>query len=165
MNELNVVGVGNSEALRYEVVFDQYVPMEVRSSSGPIGAGFLRLGDYSATLLELSIEPHTQRLRGATLTSVAKLVSWPSIWVTGSYNGPPILSTGFDRYRVQDLSVQFEVALGDDGIVVFWDRLNDCVAYECGRVRFLARAGVLSGIWCTDVKKTERALFLGACAA
>jgi hypothetical protein len=158
MDSLRVVGV-DSSIVRHDVLFDGYVPLCVSSYSEPIGAGFLRLGDYSTTLLELTVEPHVQRVRGATLTSLGGLEAWPEVGVRRAQPGSPILNTTFSGYRVDDLAVEFRVAAGEHGILIFWEALEDCEACESGRVRFLVAGGFLAGIWCTHVTKEERELF------
>jgi hypothetical protein len=161
MEALKVVAQ-DSQKLHYEALFDEFVPLRLRSYAQPIGAGFVRLGDFSETLLELAIEPRTQRLRGITLTSVGHLDQWPAISLASESPGVPVLGTNFEESRVEDLPVQFKVAHGENGIVIFWDALDGCEAWNCGRLRSLVRQGNLVGVWCMDVTETERRLFLAA---
>lgn len=158
MEALRVVAV-DSSIVHHEVLFDEYVPLRVRSYSQPLGAGVVRLGDYSRTLLELAVEPHVQRLRGVTLTSVASVEAWPAMSLGEPRTGTPIVGTTFREYRVDDLALEFKVAVGDEGIVVFWDGLEDCEACDCGRVKYLVARGFLAGFWCTQVTLKERELF------
>jgi hypothetical protein len=159
MESLRVVAVDNS-IVQHDAFFDEYVPLRIRSYSQPLGAGVVRLGDYSRTLLELMIEPHSQRLRGATLTSLDRLDAWPAVSLGQSQSGTPILGTTFSDRRIDDLSLDFRVAIADEGILIFWEGLQDCDVCDCGRIQFLVAGGVLAGIWCTQLTTKERELFL-----
>lgn len=155
---LKVAGVDRSTSM-HEVCFDEYVPLAVRSHAPPLGAGVLRLGDGSQTLLELGGQPYSQRLMKVTLVSLVGLDAWPAVDVKNSYVGSPILGTDFTDYEVIDLGIAFRVAIGDEAIIIFWDELASSDAYSCGRVTYLVSKGYLAGIWCTDLTPKEFELF------
>jgi hypothetical protein len=148
-----------------ELEFDEFVPLRMRSYRRPLGAGVLRLGNYSTTLLELLIEPISQVLRGVTVTSAGLLVPWPRISVSGDTEGLPVLSTDFEGWRVVDLPIDFKVAVREREILVFWDKLEECDAVTCGRFRFLISSARLAGLWCLGLTKDEENLFRSLAAS
>jgi hypothetical protein len=158
MEALHVVGA-DPGGPAHEASFDGYVPLRVRSAAGPIGAALVRLGDFSRTLVELAVEPGTQRLRGVTLTSLADLGVWPALTATRTHRGPPVLATTFAERGVVERAATVEVADGPEGVVVTWAPLEAVEAYDSGRVRYLVARGVLAGVWCTGVTPEERARF------
>ena len=125
MNEIRVDGVAAS-VVGHEVIFDAYVPLQVRSYAQPLWSGVVRLGDYSRTLLELTVECNSNRLRGVTLTSLLRLDDWPLVRVGRAQAGSPVLGTALDERRVISLAEDFNVAVGESGILSFWAPLDAC---------------------------------------
>jgi hypothetical protein len=158
LEPLRVIGVDHAN-VHHEPMFDEYVPLRVRSYSQPLGAAVVRLGDYSSTLLELVVECQSQHLRGLTLVSLAEVSPWPELRVQRAQPGAPILGTSFTDRAVLDLALEFKVAVGDEGILIFWQGLDDCESCDAGRVRYLVRAGILAAVWCTEVTQNERDVF------
>jgi hypothetical protein len=156
MRELVITGVREIGDVRCELEFDGFIPLQIRTYQEPIGAGFLRLGNYSTTLLELAIEPHSQTVRGAVITSMSELAAWPALSIVSQMDGLPVLATDFQEWRVIDLDLGFEVATRASEFVAFWGPLDGCTAYACGRFRFLAHEGRLVGILCVELTSEEQ---------
>jgi len=158
MDELRVRDV-DSSIVEHTVFFDEYIPVDVRSYAQPLGAGAVRLGDYSRTLLELTVECNSNRLRGATLTSVLELSPWPVVQIRSVQRGTPVLGTAFSERRVVSLTREFNVAVTESSILVYWAELEQCDACDCGRVQYLVAEGFLAGIRCTGLTQAELRLF------
>lgn len=138
---------------------DELVPLQFRAYKEPLGAGYLRLGNYSTTLIELAVEPYSQVLHGLTITSIALLSPWPSFSVSAIQEGLPVLATDFEEWQVLDLEEDFIASAHQDEIVVSWDDLGPCEAYAFDRVRFLVRDGVLAGVWFVGLTEGESRRF------
>lgn len=139
--------------------FDEFVPLQFRSFREPLGAGYLRLGNYSSTLIELAVEPHTQMLRGVTVTSIDTLSPWPSFSVMAVHQGLPVLATDFADWKVLDLEQTFSVSAREGEIVVFWGALGECDVCAFDRVRFLVCGGMLAGVWFVGLTAGETQRF------
>jgi hypothetical protein len=139
----------------FQLEFDEWVPLQFKTYSKPLGSGFLRLGNYRTQLVEICVEPHFQVVRGLTLTSFDGLSPWPSFSETNSSEGLPILATDFEGWKVVDLDQDFRVALRDNRLMIFWDTLGACESYIFGRARFLARGGDLVGVSFGDLAADE----------
>ena len=141
--------------------FDEYVPLRFRTYTDGIGAGYLRLGNYSTSLLELIIEPCTQMLRGFTVTSFNRLSTWPQFSVRDVSRGLPVLSTDFDfeGSGILDLPIEFRVSVREREVLVAWADLEQCDAYRLDRIRFLVQGGYLRGIWITELTEVEMNYF------
>src|SRR5262245_56875639 len=74
------------------LVVDGYVPLAFESCCDRSPAGYLRLGNYSTTLVELAVEVGTQVLRGLTVVSIDRISEWPGFGVTDVEDGLPTLS-------------------------------------------------------------------------
>jgi len=152
---LRTTGVRVVDSATSSLEFDEFVPLQFRTFQEPLGAGYLRLGNYSTTLAELVIEPPSQVLRGITVTSIASLSSWPLFSVCTTLEGLPVLATEFEGWKVLDLDQKFSVSARPGEIVVFWGELGECEAYAFDRVRFLIRGGILVGVWFMDLVASE----------
>jgi len=146
-NLLRVTGVRSVAHATFVLELDEFVPLQFRSFREPLGAGYLRLGNYSSTLIELAVEPYSQVLRGVTVTSIESLSPWPSFSVRALHQGLPVLATNFEGWKVLDLEEAFKVSACQGEIVVFWRDLGECEACAFDRVRFLMRDGILAGVW------------------
>src|SRR5262245_11772286 len=134
------LGVAGVRLLADEVCdfeLDEFIPLQVRTYTRALGCGLLRLGDYSLTLLELTVEPYTQAVRGVTLTSFVSFSEWPPMTVDRERAGVPRLSTKFEGWGVEDLANEFRVSRRDREALIHWGRLDQCEAYSHGRCRFL----------------------------
>src|SRR5207247_4270466 len=58
---------------------DEFVPLRFRTYERPIGAAYVRVGNYSTTLVELIVDPISKLLRGLTLTSFECFAVFPTI--------------------------------------------------------------------------------------
>jgi len=152
---LRVTAVKSLASSVCRLEFDDYVPLRWSTSNEALGCGVVRFGNYRTTLFELLVEPYSQLVRDATLTSLDTLSTWPQIGSTRGGAGVPVLSTRFESWQRLDLELEFFVALKDREIVIFWDDLTSCIAYEFDRVRFLVSGDRLSGMLFTQLTKAE----------
>lgn len=144
---LRIVNGVQMTAERCEVDIDEYVPLRCTTREESLGTGYVRLGNFSTTLMELEVVPQTQVLRGVTVTSIEGLSPWPEIKLSSSVEALPVLSTTFQTYEVVDLEDSFEVSLRRHEILVHWTDLAGCIGYWCDDVCFLSADGILAGIW------------------
>jgi len=135
------------------------VPLRLRTYEEPIGAGFVCLGDYATTLMELAVQPGVQVVRGLTVSSIRRLSPWPKFSVARTSNGLPVVSKHFDGGEVVDMQSDFEVSVRPGEIVIFWGERGVCNAYVFGKARFLTRNGALVGAWFTGLTEEETAAF------
>jgi hypothetical protein len=157
---LRVTAEDGSLSATCKVEIDEYVPLRCSTYDEPIGAGYVRLGNYSTTLIELAVEPRTQILRGVTVTSIEELSPWPEFALTEMLDKVPVLATEFQAYDVVDLQDTFKVAARPGEVVVFWTDLARCIGYRCGGTSFLTVDGVLAGVWFTGLTDEETNLFV-----
>lgn len=159
MDVLRVTQLQPSGTVEADVDIDEYVPLRFRTYREPLGVGYVRLGNYSTTLIEIALEPRTQVVRGLTVTSVNNMTSWPSFDVFELVDGLPALSTSFEGGEVLDLPRDFAVATRPGEIVVFWRDLGQCKGYRVRNACFLVADGTLAGIWFTELTKAQTDLF------
>lgn len=146
-------------AAEVDIEIDEYVPLRFRTYREPLGVGYVRLGNYSTTLVEVAVEPRTQAVRGLTVTSISEVSSWPSFDVFEIVQGLPVLSTSFEGGEVLDVPHDFLVATRPGEIVVFWQNLGRCSGYKLGNACFLVADGTLAGVWFTRLTETQTQLF------
>jgi hypothetical protein len=159
-SDLRVVGIDQAPGLPVAIQFDEFVPLQFQSFDEPLGCGYLRLGNYSTSLLELAVAPNSQVLRGLTVTSYDDLTDWPSFEVVSTRVGLPIIHTSFEGWRVVDLDQQFYVSTRSGEILVFWEELSECEVITFGeRVQFLVQGGSLCGIKMIGLTQDETRLF------
>lgn len=157
---IEVKGTKPGRGRPFTLDIDELVPLQLRAGQETAGAGYLRLGNFSTTLLELGVEPYSQVLCEVTVTSIEELSPWPSFAVGGTSDGLPVLATDFEGWRVVDLQRDFRVAVREGEILLSWEKLDPCDACDFeGRVRFLVRKGRLVGIWFTGLSQEEVELF------
>jgi hypothetical protein len=156
---LRVTQLHPLDAVEADVDVDGYVPLRFRTYREPLGVGYVRLGNYSTTLIEMAVEPETQVVRGLTVTSISDVSSWPSFDVFKVEEGLPALSTSFEGGEVVDLPRNFMVATRPGEIVVFWQELGRCRGYRHGNACFLIADGALGGVWFTGLTETQTRLF------
>src|SRR6478735_303305 len=94
-----------------EILIDEYVPLRFRTYRRALGVGYVRLGNYTTSLIEIGVEPRTQIVRGLTVTSISTLSQWPTFNLIERAEGLPMLSTTFAGGEVVDLSCDFELAV------------------------------------------------------
>ncbi len=157
---LRVAGGDASSRASCRIEVDEYVPLHCRTHDEPPGGGYVRLGNYSTTLLELAVAPRTQVLHGVTITSIEEIAPWPEFVLTETLDELPILSTSFQGYEVVDLKDDFKVAARSGEVIAFWAELVRCTGYRCGDACFLTADGVLAGIWFTGLTDQATKLFM-----
>lgn len=164
-HSLTVVGLRPSSGVCPELVFDGTVPMQLSISSSSAQVGYLTLGQFPESLLELAIECGTQVLCGVTLVAAEALLQQPVVDVTFVKSGIPVLSTAFESYAVMEVGLGFDVALGQDHLLIYWDDLQQCEGYQLDeRVGFLSRRGRLAGVLISGITSEERRNFVRACS-
>ena len=156
---LRVTELHPLHSVEVDVDVDEYVPLRFRTYREPLGVGYVRLGNYSTTLVEMAVEPRTQVVRGLTVTSISDVSSWPSFDVSGVEEGLPALSTSFEGGEIVDLPREFMVATRPGEIVVFWQDVGRCRGYRLGSACFLIADGTLAGVWFTGLTETQTQLF------
>jgi hypothetical protein len=139
--------------------FDEYVPLRLRTYDRPIGANYVRLGNYSTTLLELIVEPNTKVLRGVTVTSYEVLGDWPDLRIVSDADGLPVLSPMFDGANRVDLEEEFRVSVRKGEVLVFWGDLGECSQSNFAQVHCLVHDGQLRGIRFSGLSDEESKLF------
>jgi hypothetical protein len=157
---LHVVRPDPATEAQSRIEVDEYVPFQWRSYDEGLGAGYVRLGNYSTRLLELAIAPHTQVLRGLTVVSLDELSPWPEFSIARKLAGLPVVSTSFHEWQIVDLADDFRVSVRRPEILVFWGALGACESYAFEQVHFLTQDGVLQGAWFTEVPDEALRLFL-----
>lgn len=157
---LRVSGGKASSGVPCSIEIDEYVPLRCRTYQEPLGAGYLRLGNYSTRLIELAIEPRVQVLRGVTITSISGVSPWPDFSVMNVVDQLPVVSTSFVGGEVVDLRDNFEVAARSGELIAFWGDLALCTGLRCGRTCFLMKDQVLAGAWFTGLTERETKLFV-----
>lgn len=156
---LRVVAESPASGEPGSIEFDPYVPLRFRTSAEPLGAAYVRLGNFATTLLEIQIEPLTQVLRGLTITAIDGLAGWPSLEVQPFPAGLPVLATTFEAREVVDLAQPFQLSIRPGEVVVWWGPLDGCIAGRSGDASFLVVNGVLTGIWFTGLLAAQTSLF------
>lgn len=141
------------------ILIDEYVPLRLETYREPFGVGYVRLGNYLTTLMELEVEPHTQVIRGINVTSIGKLLPWPAFEVPEMAGGLPGLSTSLEGYGVIDLPHDFSVAIRPGEVLIFWKDLGICRGFRFGNACFLAVDNVLAGVWFTGLPEDDVKLF------
>lgn len=119
------------------VQVDAYVPLKVETSPYGESLSYLLLGDGKHTRLELKVQLHHTFVRSFILVAMPPLSPWPKLAVREQQEGLPVFERAFDEREVVDLRRDFEVAVQDDDVLIFWDDVSDCTAAVMGRVQFL----------------------------
>lgn len=134
---------------------DEFVPLRFRLYREPVGAGYLRLGNYATTLMELLVDPRSAALIGLTLTSVDGTVPWPEFTPASVRNGGVALRSPLAGAMHRDLAIEFRFALAADRALIFWSDLNDCEVARIGKVQFLVVDGRVAGVLFEGLAKRE----------
>ncbi len=141
------------------IEFDPDLPLRFRTNEQPIGAGYVRLGDYTNTLAELIVEPSTGVVRGITITAFRELAPWPQFTLDSSQVGLPILAEPPKGGQHIDLDRDFSVAIRDQEALLFWGRLGPCQAIMfADRVCFMTQQGELQGVLFLGLSRSDGAL-------
>ncbi|RMD65427.1 MAG: hypothetical protein D6824_02690 [Planctomycetota bacterium] len=147
------------DAVDVDVDVDEFVPLRFRTYREPLGVGYVRLGNYSTTLVEMAVEPRTQVVRGLTVTSICDMSPWPFFDIFEVMEGLPALATSFEGGEVLDLQRDFMVAIRPREIVVFWKSLDRCRGSKFRNICFLIAEDMLAGVWFTNLTEKETQLF------
>jgi hypothetical protein len=157
---LEITRVRSTGGTPFVLEIDELLPLKFRAYEELFSAGYLRLGNFSTTLLELGIEAYSQVLFEVTVTSIDALSPWPPFSVEATSKGLPALATDFEGWKAVDLQQEFTTSVRDGEILVFWEELGQIEACEFeGKVRFLIGGGRLIGIWFVALSKEEVALY------
>ena len=138
---------------------DEYVPLRWRSYAPPLGVGYLRLGDFNATLLELAIEPRTQAVRGVTLTSIDCESAWPSFQIEEASESLPSLDANCEAAEIRDVRCELRAAASGAEVLIWWSELGECNALGPKNARFLVRDGNIVGVRFAGLDDEQREAF------
>lgn len=148
------------------IEIDEYLPLRFRTYAQPIGAAYLRLGNYTTTLTELIIEPNLRIVRGLTITAYDCLSPWPDFAAHMLGEGMPVLDVNFTTTNYVDLCEAFSVSIFDGKLLVFWQKLGNCSAYTFGsNVQFLLSNGCFCGVCFTGLSQEQEKIFAAHSAA
>jgi hypothetical protein len=141
--------------------FDGYIPLNFRTYETPLGASYVRLGNYSTTLLELALAPHSRALRRVTVTSYDVLSDWPEFRVVSESEGLPVLAAMSEPAANRiDLPEDFHVAVKSGEVLVFWGELKECHQSNFAHVHCLVRDGQLRGIRFSGLSDDQDKMFV-----
>lgn len=139
-----------------KIEIDEYVPLRFRSYEDVLGLKHIRLGDFSDSLFEISVDPTSMVLRGFTLTAFKESHELRSIGILPVMNGLPIIETLYNFYgpigaQYTDIRTQFSVGFGGDVVEIDFGGLCDAqrtiiyanVAFYLGRVNDLVGIRVI----------------------
>jgi hypothetical protein len=162
-NPLRVHGILPGTHIKLGVEIDEYVPLRIRVSPREPGAGFIRMGDYQRSLLEIRVDPQTQHVCSLTVTIAPRVSTWHLFDLVSSQTGLPRVSAVLGEWQRMDLTREFTVAVRAREILVFWNELGQCVSASMGDVHFLIAEGALAGVWLTEVSAAQIEMFESAC--
>jgi len=147
MNTIEITDVQNLENLPFRIEVDEFVPFRFRTYERPLGAAYLRLGNYRTTLTELIVDPKSNLVRGITLTSFESLVPWPTLGPAAPSVGLPVLSVDWQKGNRIDLTCDFTVSLRGGELLIAWDNTNDLSRTATfGKAEFLISKAELRGV-------------------
>lgn len=155
---LDVVGFSPVQGPRL-LVLDEYVPLRLRTYERPLGASYVRLGNYSTTLLEVVVDPNRNVVRGLTIISYDTLSEWPDLAVVSYSDGLPVLAAVFGPANRIDLKEEFRVSMRKGELLVFWGDLSRCSQIDFAQVHCLVQEGQLRGIRFSGLSDKESELF------
>jgi len=149
INSIQIAAVQSLVDVSCLIIVDEYIPLRFRTFDKPLGASYLRLGNYQTSLLEIIVDPTSNVLRGATVTSFDAYSPWAKINETVAIkDGLPVLATEWRNGRLIDLELDFSVALRANELLVWWGNLESlsCISVF-GRVRCMLMGDQLLGLW------------------
>lgn len=146
-----------------------YIPLSFEAPRGEAGPGSLHIyGPTRESLIELTMELATGRLRGATLVSYADEVRSldGAAWRLPALEGLPLVALdGFDRQATlprQERRAAIRLFVGRDSVLVRFGRASAQSLVRCGRARFLFADGALVGFGAEGLTSYEVADATGA---
>lgn len=143
---LCVANIESEPNYPYILECDEYVPLRLRTYDRPIGARYIRLGNYSTTLLELILHPDDLVVRGVTITCFDKISPWPEIQVERSECGLPILAARFDNHAHLDIHKDFQVSVRHNVIMTWWGNAHAYDVLTFSNADYLIEHGQLAGL-------------------
>lgn len=155
-NTIVVSGVNEAPLLDCRVEVDDYVPLRFRSYHGTLGIKYLRLGNFSGSLLELLLDPESMTIRGFTLTSF-DAVHQPKTLTSANLPmilGLPIVAFGneavfqgpVDAQRI-DIDETFSVGFGTNFVEIDFGHLCEAQSViKSGLAEFCVNMDFLVGL-------------------
>ncbi len=147
-----VSGLSEAPLQGCRVEVDEYVPLRFRSYEGTLGVKYVRLGNFSGSLLEFLIDPNSMTVRGFTLTSFDAVHQPRAIAELPRTEGLPIVkfSEGFngpiDAQRV-DIREAFSVGFGEGFLEIDLGKLSEAQrVVVAGTAEFYVGAVGLVGV-------------------
>ena len=129
------------------ILIDEYVPLRFRTYEQPLGCSYLRIGDFKTDLLEFIVCPHTNVLRGLTLTCFKFFTPWPIIPKKREVKCLPILLCDFDGCNLIDIDLKFNVSVREQELLVNWGNLAETTLIgEFGDIRFYYTRNEIRGV-------------------
>jgi hypothetical protein len=159
MTKIEVTGNHNPIGAPCLIDVDEFVPLRFRTYHQPIGAVYLRIGNYSTTLTELIVDPGSRILRGLTLTSFESFDAWPNLGSVASLKGLPILRVDWEKGPRIDVRRDFHVSLRANELLVSWgDMANPSASFVFGKVQFFISESELRGVRFFDLTAGQTSL-------
>lgn len=151
------------EANSASLTIDEYVPVSFRTYLGPLGAKYLRIGNFETTLLECLLDQHSNTIRGVTLVSFDKIHAPTVIQVNTEAFGLPVVDVQqsgvpdlLEDSRQAEVECKFSVGLTSD---FFEIDLTEIASADrkitCGPAQFFLRNSALVGIRFTSLSSSE----------
>ena len=161
MEDLKIARFEKLPDTSFTLIVDDYVPLSMRTYDAPIGASYIRLGDFQTELLELIVEPNTKILRGFTLTCFKAVKTVPVRGNPIKGDGLPVFDVEFaDRRRI-DLVKELSVSCQAGSISIVWEAVDSMDCYEYNeRLSFFLDNGGLVGVCAKGFAEGEVDLFL-----
>jgi hypothetical protein len=162
MPMISISGVSLTAESQCVIEVDEYVPIRYRSYQGVIGVKYLRLGDFTSSLIELLIDPTSLTVRGFTLLSY-KAIHRPSVMrKLPKILGMPIVAVNEGDFcgavgaqRV-DQSCDFSVGFGEDFVEIDLGHLTEAQRIiKAGTVEFYSDETDIFGIRITELTPTQ----------
>jgi hypothetical protein len=160
---ITVSGLNEAPFLGCYVEVDAYVPLRFRSYEGILGVKYLRLGNFSSSLLEFLLDPSSMAIRGFTLTSfdavhqpkvdigLPRLTGLPVVAIAASedFKGP------IDAQRV-DIRTSFSIGFGGDFVEIDLSGISQAKRIIADRaIEFYVDANSLVGLRVTGLTQEQ----------
>lgn len=150
---ITVSGLNEAPLLVFHVEVDEYVPLRFRSYEGTLGVKYLRLGNFSSSLIELLLDPSSMVICGFTLTSFEAVHKPKGNAGLPRYAGLPVLAIApedfngpLDAQRI-DIRENFSVGFGQDFVEIDLGGLPEARRIiEAGPVAFYVGTNSLVGL-------------------
>jgi hypothetical protein len=149
-----------------ELVVDPYVPIKFKAYTGVLIEPYRwRVGDFSKSLFEITIERSTGIVRGATLTLPGSAIgrTVPAEYRQARHEeGLPIVDTAELNASVTDETGEFSVSMNGDQLVIVFDRSIDPeTVVGDSRVGFFVGHNLICGAGFFELSREEKELLKG----